>query len=68
MAKGSVLLEATAFMAALVCWNFPLIHGLIVEILLGLFLRDQGATDGIFELSRALIRVLDDVYKIAAEG
>ncbi len=48
-----------------------MIHGLIVEILLGLFLRDQGATDGVFELSRALTRVLvylDDVYEVAAEG
>lgn len=37
-------------------------------ILLGLFLRDQGATESISNLSRFFIRLLDDERDIAAES
>ena len=41
---------------------------LVVEVLLCLFLRDQGTTDGVLEFSCALFVVLTDVKEVAAEG
>lgn len=39
-----------------------------VKVLLGLFLRDTGATHIAHELRAVLIGVLDDMNEIAAEG
>lgn len=55
-------------MAALVCGRVPFVRAFIFEVLLGLFLRDQGATDGVLEFSRALVGILDDVNYFAAES
>ena len=54
-------------MTTLVRGGVPLVDAFIIEVLLGLFFRDQGATDGVLEFSRALIGILDDVNCIAAE-
>lgn len=61
-------MKTTAVVAALVCRGVPLVGAFTVEILLGLFLRDRGATDGVLEFSRALVGVLDDVNEVAAKG
>ena len=55
-------------MTALVCGAQPLVNSLVVEVLLCLFLRDQGTTDGVLEISCALSVVVNDVNEIAAEG
>lgn len=66
--KGGAPLEATAAVAVLVCRGIPLVDVFIVEVLLGLFLADQGATDGVPELGPAFIGVLDNMDEIAAES
>lgn len=63
---------ATAFVAALVCRDVPVVFRFIIEILLGLFLGDLGAADGVSELCNAFVGKLggdmDNVNKIAAES
>ncbi len=66
--KVRALLIATAVVAALVRRGVPLMNVFTFKVLLGLFLGDRGAADGVLELGRALIGVLDDVNEIAAEG
>ena len=55
-------------MAVFICRDVPFIDGFLVEIVLGLFLRDKGTTDSVLKLSRSLIGVLSDVDKIATES
>ena len=62
---------ATAFMAALVREKGPCTFRFIMEILLGLFLGDFGAADGVSEVWHAFVGNfgdVDDVNKIAAES
>ena len=58
----------TASVTTLICGSIPRMGAFTVEVLLGLFLRDRSQTDIAFEFRAALIDVLDDMNKIAAEG
>ena len=63
---------ATAFVAALIRRDVPVVFRFIIEILLGLFLGDLGAADDVSELCNAFVGKVggdvDDVNKIAAES
>ena len=64
-----VVVEAMkAIVATLIRGSIPRMSAFTLEVLLGLFLRDRGATNIALECTAILIVLLDDMNEIAAEG